>query len=489
LTAETITVNADNQALAKVLLDYHAAPGNYALNVGQPILAFRHLDIVIAWAQGKISDEIGLLSYNLQQVAVFFVQRACLRHENSHYDVLGIEKDFSLDVLRLRYRALISLTHPDKAINGFPADAAVRINKAYDTLRDAEERALYDATFVDDLKGLPVRASVASASNYTFDKSELRSRLQVYFTSFRKTTFFALFVLVIVVATVVIVVGQSPSDSQLVEKKGELKRSSSASSVLAISELPKEPLNMHTGIKEDGRTRRKWMSDSMSSLPASQPDEKVNLNAIDKTAASRFVESRTLPQAASLNKPHNRVVAARERVDDEQDLESAITSPLALAKMQDVEAAKPLPTPVPVTSMAASSMSLKISRNMTAMSDSRRLYAQLNEARLSATQLISVLERPKDAESMQTKMARQGVAGSLFGLVLPHIKQASEVRVDQLALKERLENNRLVLSGSVALWLGSTASQLMPYKYLVSVEFNDVETGPVMSNFDLREAK
>jgi hypothetical protein len=134
-------------------------------------------------------------------------------------------------------------------------------------------------------------------------------------------------------------------------------------------------------------------------------------------------------------------------------------------------------------------MSLKISRNMTAMSDSRRLYAQLNEARLSATQLISVLERPKDAESMQTKMARQGVAGSLFGLVLPHIKQASEVRVDQLALKERLENNRLVLSGSVALWLGSTASQLMPYKYLVSVEFNDVETGPVMSNFDLREAK
>jgi DnaJ-domain-containing protein 1 len=485
LAAETITVKADKEALAKVLLDYYAAPGNYALSVGQPVLAFRHLDTVIAWAQGKITDENGLQSASLQQSAVFFVQRACLRQENSHYDVLGIEKNFSLDVLRLRYRALISLTHPDKAIDGFPADAAVRINQAYDTLRDADERAKYDATLSEELKGLPARANVARAPNYALDKSDWSVRLQAYLPNFRKLVFFGLPVLVVALVAVVLAVSQSPTDLQLVEKKGELKSTTTSPSTFAATELPKISADQYADLKEAGGYR---VSENMLPLPVSLPDGRASLPTTDKTVATKFIENGALPQTALHNKPHNRIIVAREMVDAVQDTDSTMT-PVALAKMQDIEAAKPLLTPVSVPPVAVNAINLKVSGNMPVMSESRRLYAQLNEARFSVTQSISALERPKDAESMQSKMARQGVSGNLFGLVLPHIKQASTVRVDQLALKERLENNRLVLSGSVALWLGSTPSQLIPYKYLVNVEFNDVESGPVMSSFDLKEAK
>ena len=90
---------------------------------------------------------------------------------------------------------------------------------------------------------------------------------------------------------------------------------------------------------------------------------------------------------------------------------------------------------------------------------------------------------------MQNKMARQGVSGNLFGLVLPHLRQSTAIRIDQLVLKEKLENNRLVLNGSVALWLGATANQLMPYKYAVNVEIKDLENVPVMSHFDIKEAR
>jgi hypothetical protein len=491
LTAETIIVKADKQALAKVLLDYYAAPGNYALSVGQPVLAFRHLDIVISWAQGKANDEDGLQSASLQQAAVFFVQRACLRQENSHYDVLGIEKNFSLDVLRFRYRALISLTHPDKAINGFPADAAVRINQAYDTLRDVDERVRYDATLSEELKGLAVRAKVARPSNYSLDKSDWSVRLQAYLPDFRKMILWGLPVLVVALLAVVLEVSQSPTDLQLVEKKSELKSTTPTYSTLAVTELPKTSADQYADLKEAGGNR---MTENISPVPVSQLDGRVNLTAVDKTIATRFVQNSPWPGTTVQNKPQNRIIVAREMVDNAQEVESGITpvapvAPVALAKLQDVEAAKPLLTAVSVPPVVVSPVNLKVSGSMPVMSESRRLYAQLNEARFSVTQVISVLERPKDAEFMQSKMARQGVSGNLFSLVMPHIRQASTVRVDQLALKERLENNRLVLSGSVALWLGSSASQLLPYKYLVNVEFNDVETGPVMSSFDLKEAK
>lgn len=469
-------------ALAKVLLDYYAAPGNYALNVGQPVLAFRHLDVVIAWAQGKISDEHAFQSDALQQAAVFFVQRACLRLENSHYEVLGIERGFSADALRLRYRALISLTHPDKAISGFPANAAVRINQAYDTLRVADERARYDASLSEELKGLPTRGSGAGSANDTLDKLDLGNRLQAYVPNFRKMVFFALPVLVIALVVVVLAVSQAPTDLQLVEKRSETKFANPLPSTPVVVELPQTAV-----ASELSDTGRNQVLENTVSAPWASRTVADNLTPV--SVDRRSVSDVNVQYQSHIRSKHDdRLSVTREQVNLASDADNT-TIPTVVSKLQDPETVKLTSVQVSAPVGLASPVSLKLSGVMPAIPESKRLYVQLNEARFSVTQLISALERPKDAESLQSKMARQGVSGNLFGLAMPHIRQASTIRVDQLSLKERLENNRLILSGSVALWLGSTANQLMPYKYLVNVEFNDVETGPVMSSFDLKEAK
>lgn len=213
----TIPILRNNHALVKVLIDYHATPGRYALNLGQPVLAFQHLGIVIAWAQGKYSAELSSQNYDLQQIAIFFVQRACLRQEGTHYDLMGLEREFSFDELRLRYRALISLTHPDKNISGLPTDAAVRINKAYDTLRDAGERAHYDSTLSAEPPAMS-RSPEPISSSYFLEKLEINSRLPAYIPNIKKLVFFSIPILTVLFVVAMVATSQNPADLQLVEK-------------------------------------------------------------------------------------------------------------------------------------------------------------------------------------------------------------------------------------------------------------------------------
>jgi curved DNA-binding protein CbpA len=495
VNADTIPIAENNQALAKVLLDYHATPGRYALNVGQPILAFQHLGTVIAWAQGKISAEQASQSDDLQKVAIFFVQRACLRQEGTHYDVMGLGREFTLDALRLRYRALISLTHPDKNISGFPANAAVRINKAYDTLRDVDERAHYDATLSVEPSAV-ARPAEAHSSSYHLEKLTLGSRLQAYMPNFKSVVFVAIPILAVLLVVAMVATSQNPTDLQLVEKSSgsSSKPSSSSSSShanasdTAKSEPPQAAASLYAELNESAR---KGLSNNNMMEPWASKDAAANVNGATNGTANAhinrtFVDNAQRHQFRGRAKEERQPLSAVGAGDFGSDTGSAnVLGAPVFSKLPEIETARA--TPAVVEPM--SQLSLKVSSGIPVISESRRLYSQLNEARFLVTQLISALERPKDAEFMQNKMARQGVSGNLFGLALPHLRQSAAIRIDQLVLKEKLDNNHLVLNGSVALWLGATANQLMPYKYAVNVEFKDVESGPVMSSFDLKEAR
>ena len=490
VNADTVPIAGNNHALAKVLLDYRAMPGSYALNVGQPVLAFQHLGTVIAWAQGKISAEQASQSDDLQQVAIFFVQRACLRQEGTHYDVMGLGREFTLDALRLRYRALISLTHPDKNISGFPANAAVRINKAYDTLRDADERAHYDATL--SVEPPPVaRPAEAHSSSYHLEKLTLGSRLQAYMPNFKSVVFVAIPILAVLLVVAMVATSQNPTDLQLVERgsgssnSSSLSNSSHANASDAVkSEPPKAAASLYAELNESAR---KGLSNNNMMEPWASKDAAANVNGATNAHINRtFVDNAQRHQFRGRAKEERQPLSAVGAGDFGSDTGSAnVLGAPVFSKTPEIETARA--TPAVVEPM--SQLSLKVSSGIPVISESRRLYSQLNEARFLVTQLISALERPKDAEFMQNKMVRQGVSGNLFGLALPHLRQSAAIRIDQLVLKEKLDNNHLVLNGSVALWLGATANQLMPYKYAVNVEFKDVESGPVMSSFDLKEAR
>src|SRR4051812_19945720 len=65
--------------------------------------------------------------------------------QRDHYDVLGVHRQASPEEIKLAFRKLATLHHPDKNPND--ASAAVRfkeINASYQVLSDPQRRAMYD---------------------------------------------------------------------------------------------------------------------------------------------------------------------------------------------------------------------------------------------------------------------------------------------------------------------------------------------------------
>lgn len=491
MKADTIPHAESGQALVKVLMDFYAAPGSYAPNLGQPALIFKQSDMVIAWAQGKINAEQASQNAMLQQAAIYFVQRAFLRQEGTHYDVMGLGREFSLDALRLRYRALISLTHPDKNISGLANDAAVRINKAYDTLRDVDKRVHYDSTNSVEPSAMSRQAKSLSSSYYT-DKFELSSHRPAYIPTVNKLVFYSIPILAVLFVVAIVAISQNKTDLQLVEISSSSKSSVSKPADSVRSELPQLAASLYADLTESGR---KWLlhNESIEPLASAHANTNLNLtsNANVSTNANLNVSvNRTLSENANRHQFRGKAIDELQPMavfgssDIGSDTSNVPGVPV-FSKVPDIETARVIPALVePVNQLR-----LKMPSGIPVMSESTAHFPQLNEARFLVTQLISALERPKDAEIMQNKMTSQGVSGNLFGVALPHLRQSGAIRIDQLVLKEKLENNRLVMNGSVALWLGASANQLLPYKYAVNVEFKNVESGPVMSSFDLKEAR
>ncbi|WP_019672062.1 DnaJ C-terminal domain-containing protein [Psychrobacter lutiphocae] len=73
--------------------------------------------------------------------------------EKSYYDVLGVSKDATEKDIKKAYRKLVRKYHPDVSDDPQADQKIAEINNAYETLRDKEKRAEYDAMQANPFAG------------------------------------------------------------------------------------------------------------------------------------------------------------------------------------------------------------------------------------------------------------------------------------------------------------------------------------------------
>ncbi len=136
-----------NELLHTALLDYAKAPGKYNVGLRQPPLLFACIPEILQLAVNRAHDAgpaAGVAhSAALRNAARFFTGTALLFPGAGPHEVMGLDRNFDGAELKERYRLLMRLTHPDFATASFlalPADAAVRVNLAYEALSSPELR-------------------------------------------------------------------------------------------------------------------------------------------------------------------------------------------------------------------------------------------------------------------------------------------------------------------------------------------------------------
>ena len=154
--------------LIDTLFDFESLPGRYPLSLREPRILFDGSHDVLLLAAGRpVKGLVPALTdmSRLKRAASFFIRAAMLRPGSDHYTVLGLEHGFSKHSLRLHYRILIRLTHPDFVGNGeaWPTGSATRINLAHDVLSSATLQAEYNRTLPGSEKRrfLPVHSRAA----------------------------------------------------------------------------------------------------------------------------------------------------------------------------------------------------------------------------------------------------------------------------------------------------------------------------------------
>ncbi|CAD6342925.1 unnamed protein product [Miscanthus lutarioriparius] len=100
--------------------------------------------------------------YTAEQLEVV---RQVKKHTRDYYQILGLEKDCSVEDVRKAYRKLSLKVHPDKNKAPGAEDAFKAVSKAFQCLSDAESRKRYDLVGSDELATHHRRASTARAYN------------------------------------------------------------------------------------------------------------------------------------------------------------------------------------------------------------------------------------------------------------------------------------------------------------------------------------
>lgn len=136
----------DWSRLLSTLLDFERAPGRYRVVLREPRPLFERISSVMLLATGRPVEGLPAAPANaleLRRAARFFVRTVMLRPGSDPFTLLGLKPGFEPAQLREHYRLMIRLTHPDfeAASEGWPADAATRVNMAKDLLSSPEKRA------------------------------------------------------------------------------------------------------------------------------------------------------------------------------------------------------------------------------------------------------------------------------------------------------------------------------------------------------------
>jgi hypothetical protein len=132
-------------------LAFHRAPTQHAdlLHGRTPLPA--GIGVLLKLAGGSEPDPAILAlapADELKAAALFFIEQVLFRRDASHYQVLGLTPDATLEQVKEHHRLLMRVFHPDREnrADDWKDAFATRINLAYTTLRDADERRRYDAS-------------------------------------------------------------------------------------------------------------------------------------------------------------------------------------------------------------------------------------------------------------------------------------------------------------------------------------------------------
>ena len=138
--------------LHAALLAYARHPGKYPAGLRQPAVLFTSVREIIQLAIGRgasAASDTDAGAIAVHRAACFFVKTALLYPGADHYALLGLDRKADDAALKDRYRLMMRLIHPDFSGAGsahWPADAAVRVNQAYEVLSSAVRRRDYDAS-------------------------------------------------------------------------------------------------------------------------------------------------------------------------------------------------------------------------------------------------------------------------------------------------------------------------------------------------------
>lgn len=169
-------------ALHAALLDYYSAPGKYQLSLRQPATLFASIRDILQIAAGR-GVGANASDGTLREAASFFIRAALLYPGADHYAVMGFAFGTEPTDLKERYRLLMRLTHPDFAQEGtatWPADAAVRVNRANEVLSSPMRRREYEEQLANLKQQRP--AGVAKATSHApaaVARRQQEPRLQV----------------------------------------------------------------------------------------------------------------------------------------------------------------------------------------------------------------------------------------------------------------------------------------------------------------------
>ncbi|XP_062201570.1 chaperone protein dnaJ 49-like [Phragmites australis] len=95
----------------------------------------------------KREEETGAREYTAEQLEVV---RQVKKHTRDYYQILGLEKDCTVEDVRKAYRKLSLKVHPDKNKALGAEDAFKAVSKAFQCLSDAESRRRYDLVGSDE---------------------------------------------------------------------------------------------------------------------------------------------------------------------------------------------------------------------------------------------------------------------------------------------------------------------------------------------------
>lgn len=464
--------SASSPALREALLDFSQSPGKYQVALRQPKQLFAALREVLQCAVARDGEAGGgnQEALPLQEAARFFVRTALLFPGADHYALLGVERSADNAELKDRYRLLMRLLHPDFSSPGgdsWPADSAVRVNLAYDTLSSAVQRRLYDETFAHP----HVSAAAVGTTELKCNRPTVARRHEgdVRQSSFKVLAVVCAFAGAGLLTLIIFATGSSES-VQLVQRT----RAPTESAAVALLEQDSRPVpSPVTKLQEAFAQLRPAPADA----PARQADPPAARSA-PVTHAKR-IEAPIRPSPEPGPRP---VAPAPQAERGNVPVASALVQP-AEPKMEILLAAAPAAAPTPPQTPPAV-VSMPSVQAAPVFRPVPRSGPTLVEAQPLLSQLLLVMESGRgerilnllDAEARSKPLA-QALSRQYDSIV----DGARPVRVSNVEFKAEPGDGRLLVVGHFRLSAGEQTIGSLGKKMVLRAEFASREGGVVIT--------